>query len=85
MSTVVTPLALHGVAVALETDPALRGLETTVVRTLWGARRLSRAKEIVFVVLSKGHRISPVMHTRYERLLCLARMARWPGVTQVFT
>ena len=94
ISTLVTPLALHGVAVASAlhgvavasvTDPDLRGLETAVVWALWGATRLSRAKEIVFSVLSKGHRVSPVMHTRYERLLWLARVARRPGVTQFFT
>ena len=84
-STLFTPLALHGVAVASVTDPDLRGLEAVVVRALWGATRLSRAKEIVFTVLSKGHRVSPIMHARYERLLWLARVARRPGVTQVFT
>ena len=65
------------------TDPNLRGLETAVVRALWGATRL--AKEIVFTVLSKGHRVSLVMHTRNERLLWQARVARRPGVAQVFT
>ena len=49
------------------------------------ATRLSRAKEIIFTVLSKGHRVSPVMHMRYGRLLWLARVARRPGVTQVST
>ena len=80
-----TPLALHGAAIASVTDPDLRGLETAVMRALWGAMRLSRTKEIVFPVLSKGHRVSPVMHTQYERLLWLARVARPPSVTQVFT
>ena len=78
-------MLFSGVAVASVTEPDLRGLETAVVRALWGATRLSRAKEIIFTVLSKGHRVSPVMHTRYERLLWLARVARRPGVTQVFT
>ena len=55
-----------------------------VVRALWGPARVSRTKEIVFTVLSKGHRVSPIMHTRYERLLWLACLARRPGVTQVF-
>ena len=45
---------------------------------------MSRAKEVIFTVLSKGHRVSPIMHTRYERLLWLARLARQPRVTQVF-
>ena len=35
-------------------------------------------------MLSKGRRVFLVMHTRYERLLWLARLARRPGVTQVF-
>ena len=75
ISTLVTPLALHGVAVAPVTEPDLRGLETAVVRALWGPARVSRAKEVIFTVLSKGHRVSPVMHTRYERLLWPARLA----------
>ena len=77
ISPLVTPLALHGVAVASVMDPEPRGLETAVMRALWGATRLSRAKEIVFTILSKGHRFSPVMHTR----LWLARVALRLGVT----
>ena len=45
---------------------------------------MSRAKEVVFTVLSKGHRVPPIMHTRYKRLLWVARLARRPGVTHVF-
>ena len=55
------------------------------MRALWGATPLSRAKEIIFSVVSKGHYVSPVMHTRYERLLWLARVAWRPGVPKVFT
>ena len=84
VSTLVTPLALHGVAVARGTEPDVRGLETAVVRALWGPPRVSRAKEVIFTVLSKGHRVSPIMPTRYGRLLWVARLARQPGVTQVF-
>ena len=43
------------------------------------------AKEIIFAVLSKGYRISSVMHMRHERLLCLARVASRPVVTHIFT
>ena len=84
ISTLVTPLALHVVVVASVTDPNRRGLETAVVRSPWGPARLSGAKEVIFTVLSKRHRVSPIMHTQYERLLWLARLARRPGVTQVF-
>ena len=85
VSTLVTPLSLHGVAVASVADPDLGGFETAVLRAVWGATRLSRAKEVVFTVLTKGHRVSPIMHTRYERVLWLTRVARRPGVTQVLT
>ena len=54
ISTLVTPLALHGVAIALVTEPDLRGLETAVARALWGATCLSRAKEMIFTVCCKG-------------------------------
>ena len=47
--------------------------------------RLSRAKYSVFSDRSKGHCVSTVMHTRHERLLWLARLARRPWVTQVST
>ena len=76
IGTLVTPLALHGVVVASVTELDLQGLDTVVVRALWGDMRLSRAKELIFTVLSKGHRISAVMHTWYEQLLWLARLAR---------
>ena len=83
VSTLVTPLSLHGVAVAPVTDRDLMRLETMVLQAVWGATRLSRAKEVVFVVLTQGHRISPVMHTRYERVLWMTRIARTPGTVQV--
>ena len=54
----------HGwVAVAPLTHRDLLGLETMVLRAVWGGTRLSRAKEVVFVVPTPGHRISLVIHT----------------------
>ena len=85
IGTVVTPLALHGVVSASVRDPDLKGLDSAVVRALWGATRLSRAKDFVFTFFSKECRVSVIMHTRYEEVLWLARVARRPGVTQVFT
>ena len=37
----------------------------------------------MFAVLTPGHRVSPVMHTRYERVMWVARVARSPGPVQV--
>ena len=82
ISTLIAPLALHEVVVAPVTEPDLRRLETAPMWALWGPARMSWAKEVIFTILS--NRISPVMHTRYECLLWLARLARRPGVTQVF-
>ena len=79
ISTLVTPLALHGVAGATVTEPDVRGLESAVVRALWGTARLSRAKEVIFTVLCKGHGVSPISNTRYELLLWLASLALLPG------
>ena len=83
VSTLVTPLALHGVVVAPVTDRDLMDLETMVLRAVWGATKLSRAKEVVFVVVTPGYRISPVMHTRYERVLWMTQIARTPRPVQV--
>ena len=79
VSTLVTPLSLHGVALARVTDRDLMGLETMVLQAVWGAAtRLYRAKAVVFVVLTLGLRISAVMHTRYEHVLWMTRIERTP-------
>ena len=72
------PRALHSVALARTLENVLAKLETLV---LWSScpspiPRLCWAKEIVFFVLVSGHRISPLMHVRYEHIVCLARVAR---------
>ena len=79
VGTLVMPLALHGVAVAPVMDRDMLGMETMVLRAVWGATRLSRAKEVVFVGLTLGHHMSLVMHTCYERVLWMARIARTLG------
>ena len=83
VNTPVTLLALHGVAVAPRTNGDLLGLETMVVRSVWGATRLFRAKEVVLVVLSPGHSPYSVMYIRYERVLWMARFFRTLGPVQV--
>ena len=45
-TTLVTPLALHGLAIASVSEPDLQGLKTAVVRAIWGATRLSRPKRL---------------------------------------
>ena len=50
---------------------------------VWGTSRPTQAKEVIFRLLMPGHRLSPVMRTRYERLVWMARAAREAGVAQV--
>ena len=45
VSTRVAPLALHRVAAASVADRDLQSLETMVLRAVWEATRLSRAKD----------------------------------------
>ena len=50
---------------------------------MWGSSRPARAKQVIFRVLSPGHRTSPLMWTRYERQVSVAQVARTPGAEQV--
>ena len=50
---------------------------------VWGSTRLSWAKESVFSVLTPGHCMSPVIHTRQDGPLKMVRVVRLPGVTHM--
>ena len=73
------PTALHGVSLVDVEDTKLRGLETRVACAVWGASRTSRAKEIIFCLMTPRHRTSPIVRASYEQ----ARRAREAGTTQV--
>ena len=81
VNTLVTPLALHGVAVAPMTDRDLLGLETMVLRAVW-ADTLPRQGGGIRRP-DTGHCIFLMMHTRYEQVLWMARIARSSGPVQV--
>ena len=68
-------VALHGVQLADTADVDLARLETQTVRAIWGPTRPGRAKEVVFSLLTPGHRTSPTMRTKYERLVWMAQVA----------
>ena len=63
---------MYGVEVAMVQEADLMKLETAVLRAVWGTSQQSRAKEVLFAVLLKGHRASPVMRAKY------LRTAFWP-------
>ena len=78
--TVVSPLALRGVALAPVSDGGLAKLKTPILRFLCGATWLFRAREIAISILALGHKISPVMNVRYEPIIRLARVAQRPNL-----
>ena len=65
-------VALHVVQLPDTADVDLAWLETQTVRAIWGPTRPGRAKEVVFSLLTPGHRTSPTMQTKYKRLVWLA-------------
>ena len=50
VSTLVTPLALQGLAFASVPDQDLRGVKTIVLRAVWRTTALFEAKEVVLTV-----------------------------------
>ena len=83
IATLVQAAALWGTPGAEVSRRDLQSLETAVLHSLWGTSRPGRAKEIIFVLLVQGHRVSPHMKTTYDRVCWLLAVARTPGTLQV--
>ena len=82
-ATLALATGMYGVEAAMVTEQDLLKLETSVLKAVWGPTRRSRAKEVLFAVLMKGHRLSPVMRAQYLSVAGLARAAHTPGTLQV--
>jgi hypothetical protein len=80
LSSLAVPTALFGAEVGRM--QGLEELETAFVLALWGPHRPMRAKEIIFSVLAKGHRICPALAVIHDSALWLAKAARQPGTLQ---
>ena len=76
-------VALQGVQLADTADVDPARLETQTFRAIWGPTKPSKAKEVVFSLLTPGHCTPPTMRTKYERLVWMAQLARVPGAAQV--
>ena len=83
IATLVQAAALWGTPGAEVSRRDLQSLETAVLHSLWGTSRPGRAKEIIFVLLVQGHRVSPHMKITYDRVCWLLAVARTPGTLQV--
>ena len=84
IATLVQAATLWGTPGAEVSRRDLQSLETAVLHSLWGTSRPGRAKEIIFVLLVQGHRVSPHMKTTYDRVCWLLAVARTPGTLQVW-
>ena len=79
---VVMAVAIRGVGLAEKSNLDLVRPETQTSHTIWGPTWPTRAKDLVYCLLSPGHMTSsPVMRVRYEQLIWL--VARVPGATRV--
>ena len=83
IGTLALAKAMYGVELADVGSRDVARLELAAVRALWGPTRTSRAKEVLWAVLTPGHRVSPAWRLQYSRVLWLARQARVPGAGQV--
>ena len=61
-------MTLQGVAIAPFSDKEMSGFENMVWSAVRESTWLSRAKDVVFSILTRGN-ASPIMHTCYERVL----------------
>ena len=83
IGTLALAKAMYGVELADVGSRDVARLELAAVRALWGPTRTSRAKEVLWAVLTPGHRVSPAWRLQYSRVLWLARQARVPWAGQV--
>ena len=74
---------MYGVELAHVGSRDVARLELAAVRALWGSRRTSCAKKVLWAVLVPGHRVSLVWRLQYSRVSWLARHARTLGAGHV--
>ena len=61
----------------------MRALDSLAAIALWGPTRVSRNREVLWSVLTHGHRVAPSWRAQYQRLLWLAQASATTGTVQV--
>ena len=61
----------------------MRALDSLAAIALWGPTRVSRNREVLWSVLTLGHRVAPSWRAQYQRLLWLAQASATTGTVQV--
>ena len=61
----------------------MRALDSPAAIALWGSTRVSRNREVLWSVLTPGHRVAPSWRAQCQRLLWLAQASATTGTVQV--
>ena len=72
LGTVANSVALYGVEVADVEGHTLALADNVAAKAARGPTRCSRAKEVLWGLLTRGFYVLPPWHMQYQRLLCLA-------------
>ena len=74
---------LWGSELAEVGEADMRALDSLAAIALWGPTRVSRNREVLWSVLTPGHRVAPSWRAQYQRLLWLAQASATTGTVQV--
>ena len=83
LGTLALAKALWGSELAEVGEADMRALDSLAAIALWGPTRVSRNREVLWSVLTPGHRVAPSWRAQYQRLLWLAQASATTGTVQV--
>ena len=83
LGTLALAKALWGSELAEVREADMPALDSLAAIALWGPTRVSRNREVLWSVLTPGHRVAPSWRARYQRLLWLAQASATTGTVQV--
>ena len=83
LGTLALAKALWGSKLAEVGEADMRALDSLAAIALWGPTRVSRNREVLWSVLTPGHRVAPSWRAQYQRLLWLAQASATTGTVQV--
>ena len=83
VATMVNATGLHASEIVAISQKDIRPFESRVLKAIWGASRPGRAKEILFCLMCKGHRIAPSLLVPYGCAVWLGRLCKTRGPAMI--
>ena len=83
LGTLALAKALWGSELVEVGEADMRALDSLAAIALWGPTRVSRNREVLWSVLTPGHRVAPSWRAQYQRLLWLAQASATTGTVQL--